>query len=246
MLNYNNTADEIIESGTDTCILPIGSVEQHGPHLPIGTDYILAENFAQAIGKELDCLVLPVQAYSTCYEHRGKMGSFWMKPETMYRVIEDLVSGMRAQGFKRIIILLSHGGIFIAGPVIRELNALYPDIDVIKLDLVEFYLSEKTAKHLECNNNLHAGEIESSLMVFLREEYFQRDKAVDFIPDIPRSYLNNFPLLKVSPQGVWGKPSLATEEKGRNIFNIVVKSSVEYLESFFSALDQRKNLKKFK
>ena len=239
MLNYYNTADEIIESGTDTCILPIGSVEQHGPHLPIGTDYILAESFAQAIGKELGCLVLPVQAYSTCYEHRGKMGSFWMKPETMYRVIEDLVTGMRAQGFKKIIILLSHGGIFIAGPVIRELNSIYPDIDVIKLDLVEFYLSKETNKYLECDNNLHAGEIESSLMVFLKKEYFRRDKAVDFIPDIPRSYLNNFPLLKVSLHGVWGKPSLATEEKGEKIFNIVVHNAVEYLERFFLVLSNK-------
>lgn len=239
MVNYNNTADEIIESGTDTCILPIGSVEQHGPHLPIGTDYILAMSFSQAIGKELNCLVLPVQAYSTCYEHRGKMGSFWMKPETMYRVIEDLVTGMRTQGFKRIIILLSHGGVFIAGPVIRELNSLYLDIDVIKLDLVEFYLSKETSIFLECDNNLHAGEIESSLMLFLRKEYFRREQAVDFIPDIPRSYLNNFPLLKVSPLGVWGKPSLATLEKGKSIFDTVVKSSVEYLETFFLALAEK-------
>lgn len=239
MVNYNNTADEIIESGTDTCILPIGSVEQHGPHLPIGTDYILAESFAQAIGKEMDCLVLPVQAYSTCYEHRGKMGSFWMKPETMYRVIDDLVTGMRNQGFKRIIVLLSHGGIFIADPVIRELNSLYPDIDVIKLNLIDFYLSKETSKYLECDNNLHAGEIESSLMMFLRKEYFRKEKAVDFIPDIPRSYLNNFPLLKVSPHGVWGKPSLGTEEKGKNIFNTVVKSSAEYLRTFFSVLTEK-------
>ncbi|MCK5673195.1 MAG: creatininase family protein, partial [Spirochaetales bacterium] len=135
--------------------------------------------------------------------------------------------------------LLSHGGIFIAGPVIRELNSIYPDIDVIKLDLVEFYLSKETNKYLECDNNLHAGEIESSLMVFLKKEYFRRDKVVDFIPDIPRSYLNNFPLLKVSPQGVWGKPSLATEEKGENLFNIVVKSAVEYLERFFLVLSKK-------
>jgi creatinine amidohydrolase len=241
MLNYNNTADEIIEKGIDTCILPIGSVEQHGPHLPIGTDYILAESFAQAIGQNLDCLVLPVQAYSTCYEHRGKMGSFWMKPETLYRVITDLVTGMRNQGFKRIIILLSHGGIFIAGPVIRELNSLYPDMDVIKLDLVDFYLSDKTSEHLECKENLHAGEIESSLLMYLNKDYFRKEKAVDFIPDVPRSYLNNFPLLKVSPTGVWGKPSLASRAKGELLYKCIVRDSVDYLKTFFEALSVKKS-----
>ena len=239
MLDCTSTADEIIQSGTDTCILPIGSVEQHGPHLPIGTDYILAESFSRAIGTQLGCLVLPVQAYSTCDEHRGKMGSFGMRPETLFRVIRDLVLAMKSQGFKRIIILLSHGGIFIANPVIRELNAQNPGLEVIKLDLVDFYLSGETAVHLECENNLHAGEIEASLMAYLDEDYFRREKAVDFVPDTPRAYLNNFPLLELSPSGVWGKPSLASAEKGGKIFTTVVDSSLAYLRSFFSALDGR-------
>ena len=86
-----------------------------------------------------------------------RMGSFGMRPETLFRVISDLVLSMKSQGFRRVIILLSHGGIFIANPVIRELNALNPGLDVLKLDLVDFYLSGETAVHLECKNNLHAG-----------------------------------------------------------------------------------------
>jgi creatinine amidohydrolase len=93
--------------------------------------------------------------------------------------------------------------------------------------------------HLECDNNLHAGEIESSLMLFLKKEYFRKEKAVDFIPNIPRSYLNNFPLLEVSPSGVWGKPSLATVEKGKSIFDTVAKSAVEYLKTFLLALAEK-------
>jgi creatinine amidohydrolase len=239
MLDCTSTADEIIESGTDTCILPVGSVEQHGPHLPIGTDYILAEHFARAIGGELNCLVLPVQAYSTCDEHRGKMGSFGMRPETLFRLIRDLVLGMKSQGFRRVIILLSHGGIFIANPVIRELNAQNPGLDVLKLDLVDFYLSSETAVHLECKNNLHAGEIEASLMAYLDESYFRKEKAVDCVPEVPRAYLNNLSLLEISPSGVWGKPSLASAAKGEKIFATVVENSVSCLRTFISALEER-------
>ena len=112
-------------------------------------------------------------------------------------------------------------------------------LDVIKLDLVDFYLSAETAVHLECENNLHAGEIEASLMAYLDESYFRREKAVDFVPEIPRAYLNNFPLLEVSPEGVWGKPSLASAAKGEKISAAVVENSVSYLRAFISALEGR-------
>ncbi|MEW5815629.1 MAG: creatininase family protein [Spirochaetota bacterium] len=236
MLNYNITADMLTENGTDTCILPIGSVEQHGPHLPIGTDVILANAFAERIGEKIGCLVLPALPFSTCYEHRGKKGSVWMKPETLYRVIEDLVICLKSQGFKKIIVLISHGGVFIAAPVIRELNACNTDITVVKLDLVEIYFSPEVKRFQECSNNLHACEIETSLMLYLNEGLVRKDKIVDFIPDIPRGYLNYASIFAFCPEGVWGKPSLATQQKGEQLFKTVVDLSVEYIVTVFRKL----------
>ena len=59
-------------------------------------------------------------------------------------------------------------------------------------------------------------------MLYLREDLVRREKVVDFVPDVPRDYLNYGSIFKFSKSGVWGKPSLATKEKGERIFNILV------------------------
>lgn len=237
MFNYYNTADEIADSDIDTVILPVGSTEQHGAHLPIGTDVIIAEAVAQGICKQMKTLVLPALPISTCYEHRGKKGSVWMKPDTFYNVIRDVVVCLRQQGFKKIVIMLAHGGIFVAGPVIRELNATYNDIKVLKVELVDFSQKEEIKQVIESSNNVHACEIETSLMLYLEEEYVKKDKIVDFIPDVPREFLNYVSLFKFSPNGVWGAPSLATKEKGKKIYDFMVKEAVNYIKETFEYLE---------
>ncbi len=115
MISYYNTREEIEKSGVDTAILPLGSIEQHGPHMPIGTDYFLANAFAEAVGKELNALVYPAISFSNCYEHKGSLGTLGFRPQTLMAMLQDLVFGLHRQGFKKIVILMGHGGIFSAG-----------------------------------------------------------------------------------------------------------------------------------
>jgi|LSQX01.3.fsa_nt_gb creatinine amidohydrolase len=238
MFNYYNTADEIAGSDIDTVILPIGSTEQHGAHLPIGTDVIIAEAVARGICKQMEALVLPTLPISTCSEHRGKKGSVWMKADTFYYVIRDIVECLREQGFKRIVILTAHGGIFIAGPVIRDLNAKYDDIKVIRVALGELPRSKEMEGVIESSNNLHACESETSLMLFLEEEYVKMDKAIDYIPDVPRPFLNYESIFKFSSNGVWGTPSLGTKEKGKKLYDYKVKEAVKYIKETFKYLEK--------
>ena len=128
--------------------------------------------------------------------------------------------------------IVAHGGIFIAGPVIRELNAMYDDLQVVKLDLVNFMVSPKMNEILDSKNNLHACEYETSLMLYLAEELVKKDKMeeADFEPDVPRDYLNYASLIKLSKTGVWGKPSLGTKEKGEKLFNLLLEMSLDYIE----------------
>lgn len=71
MLSYNNTSKELKASGVDMAIIPVGSIEQHSSHLPIGTDMLLAEDFGRSVAEKLNALLLPALPFSTCYEHRG-------------------------------------------------------------------------------------------------------------------------------------------------------------------------------
>jgi len=232
MIDFRSTADEVIASGTDTAILPIGSTEQHGPHLPLCTDFLIAERLCEALAEKTGYYLLPVLPISTCYEHKGKKSSVCMRPTTFYEMIKDIVLYLRDQGFKKVIIALAHGGIFIAGPVIRELNAMYDDLQVVKLDLVNFMVSPRMNEILESHDNLHACEYETSLMLYLDESLVRKDKMAeaDCVPNVPRDYLNYRSIIELSETGAWGMPSLGTKEKGEKIFNLLVEMSLSYIE----------------
>ncbi|MBQ6876418.1 MAG: creatininase family protein, partial [Lachnospiraceae bacterium] len=108
---YWNTADEIMEKNPDLAIIPIGSIEQHGPHLPVMTDWAIAEELGRRVQKLMGGFLLPALPISTCREQMGKKGSVWMEPPTFYQMMNDIIMSLKTQGFKRVALLPCHGGI---------------------------------------------------------------------------------------------------------------------------------------
>ena len=237
---YNSTADEIENGNADIAILPIGSTEQHGPHLPIATDYLIASALSEKIAQSLGAFLLPALPISTCLEHRGKKGSVWIKPVTFMNVVADIAKCLKDQGFNKIVFLNCHGGNFALGPAVRELNASNPDIKVIILDFEKFLPQMLEKKLLECKDNLHACEYETSLILYLHSELVRKEKIEDSVPSVTREYLNYDSIFKYSSNGVWGRPSLATAEKGEKIFNYMVSGGADYIVrafDFFAGAD---------
>ena len=241
MISYKNTAKEISDSGVDTAIIPLGSVEQHSSHLPIGTDVMLAEGLASAIAERINALLLPPLPISTCYEHKGVKGSVCMRPSTFYQMLQDIVLSLRDQGIKKVAVLLGHGGIFVAAPAIRELNALYDDLQVVLVQ-TESGVGDRRAFLENKKLEIHAGESETSIMLYLHEELVNKELMMknDFNPDYPQSMLNQVPLTKISKTGAWGMPSLATREKGEKIFKCMVDNAVCYIEQAFAICPKEK------
>ncbi|MBE7020175.1 MAG: creatininase family protein [Ruminococcaceae bacterium] len=239
MLDFNVTADEIVEKAGELAILPIGSTEQHGPHLPMCTDYVVATEISKRIAEKTGAYLLPTLPISTCYEHKGKKGSVWMKPDTFYSVIQDIVLCLKGQGFKKVAVVLGHGGIFIATPAIRELNAMFDDLKVAKIDFLNFFGTKDMLEILESPNNLHACEYETSLMLYFKEELVKKDKIkdADCVPQYPRDFLNYVSLIKLSKNGVWGEPSLGTKEKGEKIARVLVDESIKYMNRVFDTME---------
>lgn len=232
MISYKNTTNEIKESGIRTAIIPVGSIEQHASHLPVGTDYLIAQKMGEALAERLNAFLLPALPFSTCYEHRGSKGTVCFKPDTFYKMLQDLVLCLKDQGFNRVVVLSCHGGTFIIKPCIRELNALYDDLVVI---LPEVPMSDKRKAIVENYSDIHAGESETSKILYLHEELVKKDLMMenDCVPDVPQNFLSYIPLPELSTTGAWGKPSLATKEKGEKLLNLAVEEYVEYIEKAF-------------
>ncbi|MBO5907660.1 MAG: creatininase family protein [Clostridia bacterium] len=241
MISYKNTAKEIADSGIDMAIIPLGSVEQHSSHLPIGTDVMLAEAIAEGVAERIDALLLPTIPISTCYEHKGVKGSVCMRPITFYQMLQDIVLCLRDQGIKKVAVVLGHGGIFVAGPAIRELNALYDDLQVVLVQ-TESGVADTKAFLENKKIEIHAGESETSLMLYLHGELVNKELMLqnDFDPEYPQSMLNQAPLTKISKTGAWGMPSLATREKGEKVFKCMIDNALHYIEEAFKICPEDK------
>lgn len=222
---YKMTADDIQNVNPEIAIIPVGSLEQHGPHLPVMTDWAVASELGKRIAEKMNAFLIPALPISTCREHMGKKGSVWMEPATFYQMMTDIVLSLKAQGFHKVGIVQCHGGIFIMNPIVRDLNAKYqPDL-MVALAVCGNHAEEARQLGLrETTGELHAGEGETSLMLALAPESVHMDRAVDFVPDsIPRPWLNYGSIFRASPTGVWGEPSKASAAKGEKMLSFMTE-----------------------
>lgn len=236
---YHKTADEIMALDPDLAIISVGSLEQHGPHLPVMTDWAIATELGKRVAAKMGAFLVPALPISTCREQMGKKGSVWMEPTTFYQMMTDIIMSLKVQGFKKVGILQCHGGIFIMTPLVRDLNARNnPDlmVAVVSGDTWGAILQQEGI--LE-SYDLHAGESETSRMLAIAPDTVHMDRVVDCIPSVPRFYLNYGSVFRASPSGVWGEPSRATAEKGEKIFERTAEIAVEELNKAFSYMESK-------
>ena len=240
MLSYRNTADEIEKQNPELAIIPVGSIEQHGPHLPIMTDWAIANSIGQGVAEMTDGFLLPALPISTCREHMGKKGSVWMEPPTFYQMMTDIIMSLKTQGFRKVVILQCHGGIFIMTPIVRDLNGKYnPDLMVANVDTFAIFQKLQGEGIVETTQELHAGEVETSKMLAIAPDTVHMDRAVDFVPDVPRPYLSYGSIFRASPLGVWGSPTYATREKGEALLKRSAEIAVDEMRAIFTYMEKK-------
>ena len=237
---YRNTADEIVQKNPDLAIIPVGSLEQHGPHLPVMTDWAIAAALGERVAEKMGAFLVPALPISTCREQMGKKGSVWMEPVTFYQMMTDIILSLKLQGFKKVGILQCHGGIFIMTPLVRDLNARHnPDLMVAVSYSGGTNQKLYDAGVIETLTGLHACEKETSLMLAIAPETVHMERAVDSVPTVSRPYLSYGSIFRASPPGVWGEPTKATREKGEKILEMMVDGCVEELNAAFDYMEKK-------
>ena len=226
MLGVENTTFEIQEDAGNLAILGIGSCEQHSHHLPIETDFFFAEKISLEVAEELSACYLNPLPYSTSLEMRGFAGTVTLQPETLQRVVTDIARSTSEWEIRYLALINAHGGNFILNPTARAWNmdGLLP-----RILLIDYYLG-LTGTH----PNLHAGDVETSMMLHLAPEKVRLDRRQDFVPEWSRPDLTHLGMKKICPEGVWGLPSRATAEKGETWFREGIDYCVERIETLMA------------
>ena len=231
MIDGRDTSLGWAEHGGTICILPVGSFEQHGSHLPLCTDAVMAEDIARRLAQELDAALLPALQFATSLEHSGMAGTFTLRPETLMQIIRDLAGEAEKQGFETMVVVNAHGGNHCLIPVIRDLNRSDRGLKILLLYTADF--RPKLAE-MEGLMDIHAGANETSLMV-----YRFPDLVASPRPDRPQSSekqplqqpdLTTFGVSHFNPEGVIGRSSLADAEKGRRLYEQMIGNMLIHID----------------
>src|SRR5882757_5470969 len=114
-----------IEAGRDTVVVAFGATEQHGHHMPLATDALIGDHFARELAERLDGFVAPTVRVGCSSHHLAFAGTLSIADETFHAIVADLVSSLAKSGFRRIVLLPTHGGNF--APLAAAVEALPDD-----------------------------------------------------------------------------------------------------------------------
>lgn len=198
-------------------ILPVGSTEQHGPHLPISTDTIIAETMARETARRSCGLVLPAVPLGYAWVWRDVPASLTLGFDTYMRMIRDTVESLSRWGVKAVYIMSGHG----SNPqplkhTLREM--IHGQIDIKVLYGMYGGIKQMTAEAESetWHGDLHADEVETSLMLAIAPELVRMELAVADYPPAPADYgQSELSMGNLMRSGVFGDPTKATAEKGK-------------------------------
>ncbi len=219
-----------IDGGRDTVVVAFGATEQHGPHLPLATDSLIGDHLAHLVADRLDAFVAPTVRIGCSEHHLEFPGTLSLSEQTFHAVVADVVRSLARGGFRRIVLLPTHGGNF--GPLATALERL-GTVDAVEIRALTdlnalFAIARLGASEHDVpmsEGGLHAGEWETSMVTAIHPElvHLQRGEA-GYTGDMEAAVGAIFDsgVQAISANGVIGDPTRATAEHGERYWDEVL------------------------
>jgi creatinine amidohydrolase/Fe(II)-dependent formamide hydrolase-like protein len=224
----------------DTALLPVGAIEQHGPHLPLDTDAFDAAYLAKCIAdgcRDPKPLVLPLIAYGVSYHHEAFKGTISINNDTLANLVYDVGISVAKNGIKKLVIINGHGGnapsLHFAAQRINQDARIFVCVDTGETSDVD------VDGLIETPNDVHAGEIETSTSLAVRPHLVRMDRLQMEVPAFTSRYLDFTSKRsiswyahthKISASGVMGDPTKASVEKGEKMWAVMIAHLVNFVD----------------
>lgn len=211
-------------------LIPVGSTEQHGPHLPLGTDFLIAKKLAEAAAAETGVICTPAIPVGLSEHHRQFWGTLWVAPEHFRGYLRGIAESLAYHGIRRIIYVNGHGGNTAAlGEVCRSLHRE----GIYALVWQWWWAVAELSAELFPRSGSHAGEPETSMALHLLGGLVDREALEEAATGAaPRWGLNrfgtevSFDTLDFSESGATGDPRRATERAGGRLYRVALERLV--------------------
>ena len=224
-------------------IIPIGSVEQHGPNGLIGTDHLDAEFVAKGVGDAIGAAVAPTLAYGMSQHHLGFKGSTTLRPSTLMLVVNDVVTSLAVHGFRKFFFINGHGG------NVATVTAAFDEIYAARSmgDAVEAVQCRMTfwSAGVRCRklgdelypgvNGNHATAAEVSLAQYYQQAHIKHAQMTPKVAPPSSPFFDAADYRARFPDGRIGSdPSLSSPEHGKLFFEAAVQDMVEAYQAFLA------------
>jgi len=233
-------------------LLPVGSTEQHGPHLPLGTDIFQPVSVAEGVAAALDVLVAPPLWYGDARHHLAYPGTMALRPETMIHVLYDLYDSLAFHGFDTVVTINGHrsANVPTARTAMNRAREEHPDVTFALADLIEVAAStHDDLRDGEPEDGNHGGEFETSFMLaehpdLVEESEFAPSEEEPLPAGTSRDLVGRTDFLRTGMswqdgrarrdasdhQGHHGDPTKATAEKGEAVRAAMIDNIVAFVE----------------
>jgi creatinine amidohydrolase len=227
-------------------VLPLAAIEQHGPHLPVSVDTtVMNAMLALAMPQVpagLGVLVLPTQAICKSNEHLHSPGTLTISWESAIRSWIEIGESVKRAGLRKLVLVTSHGGNVDPMKVVARELRVSQGMFAVSTSWSNFGLPPELYAELDAKHGIHAGDIETSLMLHFRPDLVDMSKAGRFVPRTVEMADEGYKWLRptgphpfawmaqdVHPSGAAGDASLATAEKGKATAEFQAAGFVELL-----------------
>jgi creatinine amidohydrolase len=238
-----------LDAASTVAVLPVAAIEQHGPHLPVSVDTTLVDGVIAAalphLGADLSVLFLPTQQVGKSNEHQRFPGTLSLSAETLIRLWTEIGESVARTGIKKLVLFNSHGGqVSVMDIVARDLR--------VRCELIVFSTNWFTLPLGEAVDGLfsaeehrfgiHAGDMETSMMLALKPERVDMAQARDFhstsqdrsavypIIGTGKSAKLGWMMQDYNPMGAAGNAAIATADKGRVVVEAAGRRLAEMLQ----------------
>jgi creatinine amidohydrolase/Fe(II)-dependent formamide hydrolase-like protein len=219
-----------LEAGRDTIVMALGATEQHGPHLPLATDALIGDHLARLVADELGAFVAPTVRVGCSEHHLAFPGTLSVSEGTFAGIVGDIVRSLARGGFRRVVLLPTHGGNF--GPLGAALEKLgpVPGLEISALTDVTALLAIAQIGASEHGvplgeGGLHAGEWETSMLAVVHPELVRDDRREPGFTGDPAEAITAIfgaGVDSVASNGVIGDPARSSAEHGARYWSEVL------------------------
>jgi len=211
-----------IKKKKQVAVIPIGSIEQHGPHLPVSTDSDIVTEVAKRLSEKKGYLLLPTLTYGVSFEH-APFFNLSIRESTLRSVLTDLCSSLLANNIKTVFIINGHHG------NLKSIKNI--DVKLQKLSKNKLKVFSLSYWHFMKREFDHAGFVETSLMLAISKNVNMRLVKKGLVTDgMTKQQINKLGKLanqsfpKATKNGIWGDPTKATKKDGKTILAEIIKN----------------------